>query len=1025
MLADNSSSSNTNPPQTNSFQVRQGSVEVSRVLRAIFKKTEKLLYSLTHSEGTARSIKLNFMISIKTMHILYGRFLALYRWNIINQTRSINSREIARRIAANKRTLANMQTFTKQFLQMKFPSDVFPKQYHQNLIPLASVSFSPYDIAVRLVQISTSLFQIQSFYSNHVLSIFKQSEFFFQLHISSSGKLNLKSFSVQWPKKVKFLNSQFLKKYSSILSTVVKISQDPISGCCNALHKLYQIGKFANIYMKLQTIQSKHSFQLSPYQEGAMITFPESFSPNNVFTISLLENDIILVSKNPMYTPFSKEKRFISFKLTSNRSHLESVISEIRISTYFTRLEKIWGLINQSLTTISWKHQFRGEFIESTKCIEIFLFDYIVMRIKIESDTGNIDINTFGGIGMNPSDFITSIEGCECQRNEAIKIVFLHSLSRILFNDIISYQFYLRVSPEETTQKMQGRSIRSYRLSYSNNCFIVFGEKNGRLSLSIVSSDGSKVSTPEIIMINSESESDAFPINSFIYPGFTHMNFNLQENSIKAAQSAKMAVLILQLFKALKNRGIAARNENGRVHFILDPFECIEFHISQNSRWSLKFVKPSIGINDITTMVFVGNSINSRFIDWILHIVWSVSTFMLLLKQSLGIYSLRTIVKKLDIESKTCFAIEMANDICSRLTISISSLKKLKAEREVEVYHCDPMRTPQINFSFSRHVQLKRYLQTILRSGSITFLFGSFLNSSFIPLQHFSNVFTGDPSNQKWSITDLCDDGSFFLIFQREMSINFMVRPAQMFQLIIPSIGKSKFLQIPLESLPILSHLAKLSHPTWKLHMNQLDEFKNAIEKFFHFRYLLGEVGFRQFVSNGQEVYSPFMVNIPYVNIVCYIRPDKIEFDTEIPEKVETPEVDIANNIKKLLNFQFGDVETQILAIKFVKNIVAFDQRFVGFVMMLLAKLIEKTKELKFLWRATFESSAVMPEENKVVFNLSTEHGTSCVEIDRREGDLNPEIIGSSKSGNVMRIKSLRELFRWIQSIEQEGDGDD
>lgn len=1011
MLAHHCSSFNTNTPKNNSVGPKSESVEVSSILRAIFFKTEKLLNSLKNSEGTARYKKLHFMSSIKTIQILYGRFLALYRWNIMNQTRSISSREVSRRISATKRTIANMQIFTKQFLQMKIaPSNIIYKQLNQNFISSEQIKFSPYDIATRLIQLSSSIFQIETLYSNHVLSIFKHDEYFFQIHISSSGKRRLKSYKLQWPKKITIITQQFLAKYSSILSKIVELSDDPISECCHALHRLYQIGKFSKIYMILQSIQSQNSFQLSTCQDGAIITFPKTFAPNNAFTISIYENDIILVSKTPMNTPLSKEKHFISFKLSPNRSHIESIISEICISTYFTRLSKIWYLINQGLSTVSWKHQFRGEFIESSECIEIFLFNFIIMRIKIEPTTGKIDINTFGGIGMNPTDFIEAIEGCECQRNEAIKVVFLHSLSRILFNDSISSQMNSQISPEEDPTTNQKRSlIRTYKLSYSNDNFIVFGEKYGRISLSIASSNGSNVSTPEIMLINSESEFDHKHI----------INNNLREKMIRAAQSAKMAVLILQLFNSLQSRGVAVRNENGLIHFILEPFECIEFQITQDSMWSLKFVKPSIGINDLHELNFVGNSINSRFVDWIIHIVWNVSIFMTLLKQSLGIFSLRTTMSNLDIENKTHFTISMKQEICSKLTVSITSVKKFKSEPESEVYHVNPMITPQINFSFSKYVQLKRYLENILKSGTITFLFGSFLNSSFVPLQHFSNVFTGDPNNRNWSITGLCEDESFFLIFQREMSINFMLRPSQMFQLIIPPIGKSKVLQIPLESLPILCHLAKLSHPTWRLHMKQLDAFKIAIERFYHFRKLLGEVGFGQFVSNGQEVYSPFMVDIPYVKITCYIKPDKIEFETE------GPDIEIAKNIKTLLNHDFCDVETQILAIRFVRNLVSFDQRFVGYVLVFIAKMVDKSKDLRISWKATFESSPVLFEENKVLFNLCTDHGTSHIEFDRREGNANPEIIGCSKNGNI-RIKSTRELFKWIEAAEQDdSSGDD
>jgi hypothetical protein len=44
-------------------------------------------------------------------------------------------------------------------------------------------------------------------------------------------------------------------------------------------------------------------------------------------------------------------------------------------------------------------------------------------------------MSDFGGIERYPSEFVESIEGCQCERNEAIKVVFLHSLRRLIVND--------------------------------------------------------------------------------------------------------------------------------------------------------------------------------------------------------------------------------------------------------------------------------------------------------------------------------------------------------------------------------------------------------------------------------------------------------------------------------------------------------------------------------------------------------------------------------------------------------------
>ncbi|OHS98749.1 hypothetical protein TRFO_08763 [Tritrichomonas foetus] len=1023
LLADHCCSFNTGSP-TRAFGNQSESVELNKVLQAILKKTEKLLQHCYSRDGTPRSKKLNFMTAICTLRILYARFLALYRWNIINQSRSISSRALSRQVANHRRVVTTLQSFSKHFSKMKIPSNHFKIIPNQAINTEFPIKIHPKHIAVQLIHRSKSFLSVKVSFSNNILIVKKPGEYSFKLKISPNGKRRIVYFNVNWPKDLKIDASVGFYKFLSLLSSTAKYSNDPINDCGFILHKLYQRGIFANIHTILMDIQSKNSFTLSLRNNEIVLTFPQAFSPFNVFKVSMKDNYIKLSSECPMYTPensylnacdqintqihmngqissqinsdsidngslFERRKRFLSYKLTSNLEQIESIVSEICISTFYTRLYKLWLNISQSLSTIS-MHQFRGIFRDSTKCIEIYLFDYIIMRIEINPFSGDVIVTEFSGIGIDPDEFIRSIEGCECQRNEAIRIVFLHSLSKLLFGEVTDERPKYHISKTEVT-----RLTRSMRFSFSPDSYVVFGEKFGTPSLSIISPEGNEVSTPEIMLVKISNDDD------------------LKMKSIEAAKSSKIAILLLQLVRTLKVHGISARLENNRVHFIAEPFECVEFEISQHSMWSLQFIKPSVDLNDVLTLSFVGSSINARFVDWIVHFVWNISTFMQMLKQASGVHTMRTIIKELDIPNKTQFTIKMVHDYCSALTCKITPITILSNSQGGEVYQVSSSNTPHINFSFSHHVQLKQHLDSILRSGSISFLFGSFLNSSFVPLQYFYKTFMGDEKSN-WSVTALRDDGSFFLIFQREMSINFMVRPAQMFQLIIPSIGKCQVLQIPLEAMPKFCHLTKLSHTTLKLHLSQLIDFKHSIERFFNFRELLGKIGFASFRSNGHEVYSPFPVEVPFVNISCYIRPTKIEFEAD------GADVELAKNIKIVLNYSFLDVDIQILMIRFIINILAFHQKFVDFIVQFMAKMTEKTQELSLDWNKTLELSAVLLSEQKVILNFTTtRQDVFFVEISQQEGEIIPLIVGIDKLGAETKFKSLKELTRWVDNLEQ------
>jgi hypothetical protein len=79
-------------------------------------------------------------------------------------------------------------------------------------------------------------------------------------------------------------------------------------------------------------------------------------------------------------------------------------------------------------------------------------------------------------------------------------------------------------------------------------------------------------------------------------------------------------------------------------------------------------------------------------------------------------------------------------------------------------------------------------------------------------------------------------DSSFSVIYQCVYTMNFMFKPWPMFQVIIPAVGNSMLLKIPVEAFTRNPYIAKLSHFTVRLHVSQLDGLLQTIEQFFEFR---------------------------------------------------------------------------------------------------------------------------------------------------------------------------------------------
>jgi hypothetical protein len=91
---------------------------------------------------------------------------------------------------------------------------------------------------------------------------------------------------------------------------------------------------------------------------------------------------------------------------------------------------------------------FHAEF-RSTK-IELLFFGEIVCRVELDSQSGVAIVSDFGGIVMSPSEFIESIESCQCERNEAIRVVFVHLLGRLIVESAIDNNSDLQFHPDST-----------------------------------------------------------------------------------------------------------------------------------------------------------------------------------------------------------------------------------------------------------------------------------------------------------------------------------------------------------------------------------------------------------------------------------------------------------------------------------------------------------------------------------------------------------------------------------------------
>jgi hypothetical protein len=773
---------------------------------------------------------------------------------------------------------------------------------------------------------------------------------------------------------------------ASALSHSCLRSSKPIFDCCHLLHSVYVSGLFANICKQFADSQTAHSYEFVRTRTSARLIFPPCFAPANIFSLRLSNSSILLCSTVPMFSPETDRHRLICYRLTGSPGEIPVVLSEIRSIALHTRLRRLWSVIVAGMNTIG---------IESARSvvrlhnIDIFCFDSRVCVISLDSASGEAIVRCHSRLGLPPSVLIEAIQGCSCQRNEAIRAVFMNSLGKLIGESVIGARIGL-----DCRYQLDGGSYRphAFMFSFAPSLGLSFHADRGRVSVSIRSfTQKVSVSTQEIILLQ-----------------------NVPHLTRNALASAKMAMILLELSEVLHNAQTVSTIESDRVHFPFDPFECVEFRITRTFSWSLTFVKPWVSLpSDFPRLRLVGHSISVRFPAHLLRAVDETAMFVKMMGQLERIHAMETIKFEVDLTQTLAFTVSFYHPFCTSLSVCFGrTLDGPTGDRGH--FAVRQAIAPSISFKFWRHIHLKWFIDHLLESRSIAFCLGPFLNGAFIPLQRLSSVFTEGPNAVHWTVTPLQDDHSFFLIYQRSHTVNLLLKSSHSFQLIVPSIGHSTLLQIPLETLSQFKHNAKLSHTTLRIHMSQLDQVKDAIERFFYWKHVLAELGFKNFRFEEGDLDCSLPRSISGLKLRCLLKPTTFLFEVD-------GDGDLARNLKLFLNYDFGTCETQILVVRFVLNLLDLDVRFFQFVMQFIARMLDLTETLGVNWAESMSHTVVTLQEMKVIFNFVSARGLSCgVEFTKHPTENVPDILGFDGMGNVSRFKSLRDLVNWIEGLEAE-----
>lgn len=855
--------------------------------------------------------------------------------------------------------------------------------------------FSRKTVALMLVSDCISSRICRAQYANKMLEVIAPKEFYLRIRISSRGKCALDGFSVVWPKGA---GSFMTAKLASYLASVVSSSKHVLNDAEAVLHRLYLKGTFLYVYERLLESSIGNSFVLFKVNNEARMVFACSTSPSHEFALKIIESGVALMSCAPLVKPrhvtayypgksTCTEKTFISYLLSPNASEIATVVSSIRRSVYYTRLYRLWEFVVAGMMTISMK-SFHATFEESR--IDIFLFQTIVCSIGLDPSTGDTVVNTFGGMGTSPDVFIEALQGCECQRNDVIKAIFTHALAKLIFGcvlgDHVGFQF-----------RYYSESLRHYQqalnFSFAPDFVILFGEREGRPYISTRSLRRPLiVFTREIVLLQNSSESDILPILE------------------AAAQSAKISTLVLQCEETLRNHGIIGTIENSKIHFLVEPFDCVEFDIESNGSWSLTFIKPAASGSDTMVYRFIGSEISVRFTDWILNMVSGVAAYTQIVRQMIGTTTMHTAVSSVEFHDETEFRITMIPDFCTSIYVTYTSVEFMCRSRTGRLtYNVRPAFSPKITFGFGRNVELKAYLEKLATGKLVEQVCASVITGLCVRFMRIFHIFMR--GGRKWSLSFSPDLRAIFLLFRGAYTVSLLPKSTNIVA-IVPDFGKSQLLQIPLEMRKVLQQAKPVGPPRHQCTLDQLERFRDTIENFFQMQQELSRIGCTGFRLNGRDLVCPFPKAVAWAKVRCFLRARSVDFEVE-------GESDPAKLLRAIFNFNHADVHTRILFARFVINLLDFDMRFVTHVLQITLAALDKTAVLAINWRQTMELTAVTLAESKVIFSFATDTGnTFCLEITRRENETVPDVIGFDLHGAAARMKTIKDVARWFSELE-------
>ena len=735
----------------------------------------------------------------------------------------------------------------------------------------------------------------------------------------------------------------------------------------NVIHDLYCeiqeiISKFILIYIYQQISKTQNDI-FDIYFNNKTIFLTSKLSERSCkFIIQSCCDKIILMSNKSLI--YSQENEsLMCTEVPNDPKELDHLISKIYCLTNDYVLTYYYKLIEKAFFLFPTKYL---KFKRSYNKIIFFCCGKMIIEFKIENNKLIVKQNS--NIKINHNDLINSLKGSNKEKIDLIKTMIFVSLCQHVFSNKLSEKQVCEISP-------YFYDYFSIKLFSSENFISKFDISLNNLSINIYSLDGKF---------------------NFSYP--------ISKNNVNQIFGIlTQKILFYEIINLISKKDLLYNIYSNEIVIFFEYFENIKISVS-HSYWK-------VTTKGISFFSIIGNSFSFRFTEWIYHLILNIRAYNLFLDQTKELFSIKNTIKNMNFFGKLNFLISSIYDECSKIMISFDSLKEISPN----TFIIDSQVIPKVRSQFIPYINVNENICSLLPTYQLVFPFASFLSSRFLLLSRLRNMISNYKSPDDWTIFGLRTETSFFVVYKKKYSINFMVRTSQKFQVVLPSFSVGSFLQVPLHYFPDCQNFK--SHFILNIHISKITELLKIIEKFIGLYEYLQALGFSDFkLSEDYKEVEGYLKrkNSQYL-IKCYISTNDINFVYE-EKKQQVSSNAFNETLKNYLNFDFGGVTKKVhtKAIFFILSVLNFDDKVAKFFLNFIKVLFKNIKYMNINWEESINLSKIIPKE-LVLFVLISNMGIHQLEIRDIHSDSFNVLFHSNQDAKV--ITSIQELNNSLEKI--------